>query len=228
MGNKILVIQALEEKAQLEKRIREKIKNVSFVDIVRHNGDIVWNNGTSKLRYCQEAESAYSEITALIERYLQLTASIAESNAHTSIQTSYGTFSVAAALTLRSHLRECSYYEDETRDFGIQLYDSMMAEYNHCLIMIGEINRTMQKDDKSSGAFLAEQGFVHREIWGAQEEPAGEDFAELVDPLNIRKRMGEFMNRRSRFLSELDIAIKVSNAVSFISLGNGSGPAKIF
>lgn len=187
MENKMLMIEALEEKAFLEKRLREKIRNASFVDIVKHNGEIVWNNGIPRLRYCREAEHTYTQITLCIERYIRLIAAIAESNARTCIQTAYGTFTVSAALMLRSYLRESSFYQDGTRDFGVQLYDCIQAEYDHCLTVIGETNKALH-------------------------------VAELVDPLDIRKRIEDFSERRSRFLAELEMRIRISNATTYILL----------
>ncbi|MDC7287772.1 hypothetical protein NXH76_08170 [Blautia schinkii] len=187
MENRMLMIEALDEKALLEKRLREKIRNASFVDIVQHNGEIVWNNGVSRLRYCREAEYTYTQIISFIERYIRLTAAIAESNARTCIQTTYGTFTVSAALVLRSYLRDFSFYQDGTRDFGVQLYDCIETEYNHCLTVIGETNKVLH-------------------------------IAELVDPLDIRKRIDEFLEKRNRFLSELDMRIRISNATTYISL----------
>lgn len=223
MGNKILVILALKEKALLEKKLRSYLNSASFVDIMKPNGDTVWNNHISKTRYCQEAECAYSRITGLIRRYLQLLAAIAESNAHTTIHTSCGVYTVATALTLRNYLRECPYYQDGTRDFGVQLYDNITAEYTHCLALIGEKNKELQQTAEDTGIHILQQKFVPRENDVLKQVNAfvTENTMELVDPLDIRKRAEELMEKRSRFLSELDTQIQISNAATYITLENG-------
>ena len=45
-----------------------------------------------------------------------------------------------------------------------------------------------------------------------------ENTAELVDPLDVRKKLDEIKERRERLLSELDTQIKVSNATTFVEI----------
>jgi hypothetical protein len=45
-----------------------------------------------------------------------------------------------------------------------------------------------------------------------------ENTSELVDPLDVRKKVTEIQERREKLLSELDTQIKVSNATTFIEI----------
>jgi hypothetical protein len=45
-----------------------------------------------------------------------------------------------------------------------------------------------------------------------------ENTSELVDPLDVRKKVTEIQERRQKLLSELDTQIKVSNATTFIEI----------
>jgi hypothetical protein len=45
-----------------------------------------------------------------------------------------------------------------------------------------------------------------------------ENTAELVDPLDVQKKVTEIQERREKLLSELDTQIKVSNATTFIEI----------
>ena len=45
-----------------------------------------------------------------------------------------------------------------------------------------------------------------------------ENTSELVDPLDVKKKVEEIKERRSKLLSELDTQIKVSNATTFIEI----------
>lgn len=45
-----------------------------------------------------------------------------------------------------------------------------------------------------------------------------ENTAELVDPLDVQKKVGEIQEKRAKLLSELDTQIKVSNATTFIEI----------
>ena len=57
-----------------------------------------------KEEYAKEAESAYQQIVDLIDRFQKIDAAIVASNANTEITTSYGTFTVAGAIALRSRI----------------------------------------------------------------------------------------------------------------------------
>ena len=105
MSEKMLVTQALDERDLLVKKIADKIAKASFVDTIKPNEDKVFAKRTSKEEYAKEAESAYQQITDLIDRFQKIDAAIVASNANMEITTSYGTFTVAGAIALRSRLR---------------------------------------------------------------------------------------------------------------------------
>ena len=102
---KLLVTQALDERDLLVKKINDKIHTATLADVIKHNEDTVYNRRLTREEFQKEAESAYQQICDLIERYNRLEAAIVESNANTFIETSYGRFSVAGAITLRNRMR---------------------------------------------------------------------------------------------------------------------------
>lgn len=60
---------------------------------------------------------------------------------------------------------------------------------------------------------------------GKDEKPLGvvdayvrENTAELVDPLDVKKKLGMLEEKRNILLTELDTQIKVSNATTFIEI----------
>ena len=83
MSEKMLVTQALDERDLLVKKIADKIAKASFVDTIKPNEDKVFTKRTSKEEYAKEAESAYQQITDLIDRFQKIDAAIVESNAKT-------------------------------------------------------------------------------------------------------------------------------------------------
>ena len=129
MSEKMLVTQALDERDLLVKKITDKIVKASFVDTMKPNEDKVFVKRISKEEYAQEAEAAYQQIIDLIDRFQKIDAAIVASNANTEITTSYGSFTVAAAISLRSRLRGLGAYEDDA-DFEGNLQQKMQAEYN--------------------------------------------------------------------------------------------------
>jgi len=129
MSEKMLVTQALDERDLLVKKISDKIDKASFVDTIKPNEDKVYSKRIGKDEYAKEAESAYQQIVDLIERFQKIDAAIVASNAETEITTSYGKFTVAGAISLRSRLRGLGTYDGEA-DFEGILKSKMQDEYN--------------------------------------------------------------------------------------------------
>ena len=113
MSETMLVTQALDERDLLVKKINDKIAKASFVDTIKPNEDKVYAKRIDKAEYAKEAEAAYQQINDLIRRFQLIDAAIVESNAKTEVNTSYGTFTVAGAISLRSRLRGMDAYDGE-------------------------------------------------------------------------------------------------------------------
>ena len=110
MSEKMLVTQALDERDLLVKKINDKIAKASFVDTIKPNEPKVFAKKMDQEEYAKEAESAFQQINDLITRFQKIDAAIVESNANTEIKTSYGIFTVAGAISLRSRLRGMGAY----------------------------------------------------------------------------------------------------------------------
>ena len=83
------------------------------MDTIKPNEDKVYSKRIGKEEYAKEAESAYQQIVDLIEQFQKIDAAIVASNAETEITTSYGKFTVAGAISLRSRLRGLGTYDGE-------------------------------------------------------------------------------------------------------------------
>ena len=219
MSEKMLVTQALDERDLLVKKIADKITKASFVDTIKPNEDKVYNKKVSKEEYAKEAESAYQQIVDLIDRFQKIDAAIVASNANTEITTSYGTFTVAGAISLRSRLRSLGAYGGEA-DFEGMLQNKMRAEYNERVRFCDVKNSQLQST--AEGMRLSILG---KDSKTKDEKPLGvvdtyvkENTTELVDPLDVKKKMEMLEEKRNTLLTELDTRIKVSNATTFIEV----------
>ena len=143
MSEKMLVTQALDERDLLVKKIADKIAKASFVDTMKPNEEKVYAKRISKEDYAKEAESSYQQILDLIDRFQKIDAAIVASNAQTEVLTSYGTFTVAGAISLRSRLRGLGAYEDDA-DFEGNLQSKMQAEYNERVRFCDNKNSQLQ------------------------------------------------------------------------------------
>ena len=221
MANEIrlLVTQALDERDLLNKKINDKIKTAVFVDVVKHNEETVMNRRVDRETFQKEAQSSFQQINDLIERYKNIEAAIVESNANTFIETSYGKFSISAAIALRNRLRGDLKFDGKA-DFETTLYQKMKRAYDDCITTMELKNEAL--------AETAEQmrlSILGRETKVKNDKPLEvvetyikENSMELADPLNIVSKMEQLQERKDKLLSELETQIKVSNATTFIVL----------
>ena len=216
---RLLVTQALDERDLLNKKINDKIKTAVFVDVVKHNEETVMNRRVDRETFQKEAQSSFQQINDLIERYKNIEAAIVESNAKTFIETSYGKFSIAAAIALRNRLRGDLKFDGKA-DFETTLYQKMKRAYDDCVTTM-----EVKNDALAETAEQMRLSILGRETKVKNDKPLEvvetyikENSMELADPLNIVSKMEQLQERKDKLLSELETQIKVSNATTFIVL----------
>lgn len=217
MAEKMLVTQALDERDLLVKKIQDKIAKASFTDVKKHNEEKVFERRITEEDFKKEAESSYQQIMDLIERFRRIDAAIVASNAATIIHTSFGDYTVAGAISLRSRMRGSGSYEDEA-DFEQNLYYKMKNELDKCLLSIENKNRQLETTAESMRLSI-----LGKDSKTKDDKPlevvntyVQENTAELVDPLDVQKKIEEIRENRAKLLAELDTRIKVSNATTFV------------
>ena len=216
---RLLVTQALDERDLLNKKINDKIMSAVFVDVVKHNEETVLNRRIDRETFQKEAQSTYQQINDLIERYKNIEAAIVESNANTFIETSYGKFSIAAAIALRNRLRGDLKFDGKA-DFETTLYQRMKRAYEDCVTTM-----ELKNDALAETAEQMRLSILGKETKVKNDKPlevvetyVKENSMELADPLNIVSKMEQLQERKDKLLSELETQIKVSNATTVIVL----------
>lgn len=156
---------------------------------------------------------------ALDERFQKIDAAIVASNAATMIHTSFGDYTVAGAISLRSRMRGNGSYDDEA-DFEQSLFTKMKSELDKRLISIENKNKQLESTAESMRLSI-----LGKDTKAKDDKPlevvttyVQENTAELVDPLDVQKKVEEIQEKRAKLLSELDTQIKVSNATTFIEI----------
>ncbi|MCR5268861.1 MAG: hypothetical protein K6E16_10135 [Lachnospiraceae bacterium] len=219
MGDKMLVTQALDERDLLVKKIRDKIAKASFVDTIKLNEEKVLDARVSKDEFAKDAESAYQQILDLIDRYQKIDAAIVASNAATMISTSYGEFTVAGAISLRNRLRGTGSYADEA-DFESTLQSKMQKDFNASVELAESKNKKLQAtaEDMRLSILGKDSKVKDEKPLEVVEAYVRENTTELVDPLDVQKKIDKLQEKRDTLLTELDTQIKVSNATTFIEI----------
>ena len=219
MAEKMLVTQALDERELLVKKINDKIMKASFTDVKKHNEEKVMEARISEGDYQKEAESSYQQIVDLIGRFMKIDAAIVASNASTMISTSFGEYTVAGAISLRSRMRGIGSFGDQA-DFEQKLYTRMKDELDNRLLTIESKNKQLESTAENMRLSILGKDTKVKDDKPLEVVSAyvKENTVELTDPLDVKKKVEEIQERREKLLTELDTQIKVSNATTFIEI----------
>lgn len=219
MEKKMLVTQALDQRDLLVKKICDKIRKASFTETKKHNEEKVMERRVTQKEFEKEARSSYQQIIDLIHWYDKVDQAILRSNAETIIETSYGTMSIANALALRSRLN-CSNAYDLDSNFEGNLMMKLQEELNEKIRVMEQKNKGLQNTAETMRLSI-----LGKDKKTKDETPlkvvdvyVQENTTELIDPLNVRKKINELNERRETILNELDTKIKVSNATTFVEI----------
>lgn len=215
MENKLLITQALDERDLLVKKINSKIERADFIDGKKRNEDKVIQQVITKEEFCKKAKASYQQIQDLIKRYQKIDEAIITSNAKTYIETKFGTFSVAVALSMRNRLREMN-----TMDFETILRNKMEENYYEVLELKDLRNRRLEEDaEKMRLSILGKDGkYKNDKPLSVVDAYISENTVELIDPLNILDKIETLKDKHTTLLSELETKIKISNATTFIEI----------
>lgn len=182
MENKLLITQALDERDLLVKKINSKIERIDFVDGKKRNEEKVIQQVITKEEFCKKVKTSYQQIQDLIKRYQKIDEAIITSNANTYIETSFGTYSVAVALSMRNRLRELN-----AMDFETILRNKMEENYYEVLELKDLRNRRLEEDaEKMRLSILGKDGkYKDDKPLSVVDAYISENTVELIDPLNV-------------------------------------------
>lgn len=215
MENKLLITQALDERDLLVKKINSKIERIDFVDGKKRNEEKVIQQVVTKEEFCKKVKTSYQQIQDLIKRYQKIDEAIITSNANTYIETSFGTYSVAVALSMRNRLRELN-----AIDFETILRNKMEENYYEVLELKDLRNRRLEEDaEKMRLSILGKDGkYKDDKPLSVVDAYISENTVELIDPLNVLDEIESLKDKHTTLLSELETKIKISNATTFIEI----------
>ena len=223
MARKILVAEVLDERDLLAKKITDKIGKISFVDVIRSNEENVFNLRQEKGKYIAKVKSGYQQFQDMNTLFQKLDEAILVSNANTVIRTEIGEMTVASAILLRSRMKETEKLSDTgKKDFGMQFLNELEQQYTNAVLQAKQENENLQR--------RADR--MRKQMDGNSTTPAArnkntEDFLKqyvhensvrVVDPLDLKNRLEEMKKQQKKLLKELDMKIKVSNALTYVEV----------
>lgn len=218
MAEKMLVTQALDERDLLVKKITDKIRKVKLVDTKKRNEDKTVMERVTVEDFGKAAQSAWQQIMDLIDRYQRIDAAIVASNAATWVETTYGRYTVAGAISLRNRLRAKTGMLVTGTNFEGFLQSVLEAQFSTGVAAADEKNKALEKQAEAMRlSILGKDGKARDDKpLGVVDAYVKENTTELVDPLGAEKRVAELKEKKEKLLAELETQIKVSNATTLI------------
>ena len=217
MTEKMLMMQALDERDLLVKTINDKIEKIKLVDVKKRNEETTADNRISIEEFSKNTESDYQQITDLIERYQRLDAAIIASNAATWIETKYGKYTVSDAIALRNRLKGEGIYSVDT-SFESSIIEQFRKQYQNAIMVADAKNKNIERQAEEMRMSILGKDSKTKEFKPLEVVDAyiKENTTEIIDPLGAKKKMQELLEKTETWLSELNTRIKVSNATTFI------------
>lgn len=237
MKSRMTIVEALDERDLLVKKIESKIKKLQPVALTYAGGELTWEKLQPNEAFCARAKSAMQQIRDMIERYDSLNMALALSNAETFVDTSRGRMSISCAVALKNRLRGNGPYGKET------LFEERLAErLNSCYEdREGELRRLnklagqggMRRKKSAQHIVVVQNPRASRSCSGktplrfpgteASEQKDRNwsyeaDKLILLDPLDARQVADKIIDDRLDFLSELETKIKITNASTWIEV----------
>lgn len=213
---RMLVCNALDERDFLRKKIISAINSTYFIACKRVKDDKVRTTGfTDPKTFENEAKAAYQSITDMIDRYTRLDTAITLANASTEIKLSDDTVMTrAAAISMRKAL-----VGDTSTDFTGKLINVLERQFASVSATANELNakadRELEqyKDNMTSGDKAKE---LTPAVTQTLESLVADNRADIIDPIGVEKEIKKLEDKYETLKKELDSAIKVSNATTFV------------
>jgi len=206
---KLLVAEALDERDFLRKKILEKIGKLKVVAVVQ-TADKTTEDGVE----IENAVAAVQSIRDQIARYKAINLAIAKSNATETITVGGKTMTRAEAITLR---------KDHTAGTELEetLNRSLFSQINNGKVQFTRMKKSAdQVKDRYINTILQAEGIkeLPEEKLNAVSTMTDGNYPVLLDPISLADKVDTFVEDQEKFYKELETAIKVSNASTFIEV----------
>lgn len=201
------VHKALAELKILDKRIMNAMSDAVLIATKKNNQEKI--RGKNVTDFNTDAVSSYDHITGLIKRRNAIKNAVNVSNATTTVRIGDDEYTVVEAIDKKNHAME---YYTELRDLMAQQFNARSNE-------VDKHNDSLQQKAEQFVTGLG--GEVKK---GSDEYTTTistyikSNTMELIDPLNLERKIKDLDEEINAFMPEVDAALSSSNAVTTITI----------
>lgn len=210
MRETMTVHKALSELKVLDSRINSEIMRYQFVVPNKHSNTKI--GGVPIAEYSNEVRGAYQSIRTLIERRNHIKSELTQSNAVTRVIVNGVEYTVAEAIDMKNFGLA---YLETLRDTIRRQFDAARANADK-----NNGDRLEQRTDDYIKSMYqgADMKNLSDEIKKVRDDFIAAQTTEIVDPINALKEVTEMSDYIDAFMSEVDSALSVSNALTTITV----------
>lgn len=213
---KMLVCNALDERDLLRKRIIQAIGSLKLITVKRKKDERV-SGGKSVEDFKSEAQASFQSVVDLIDRYRRLDTAITLANAQTFIETDSGKkMTRAEAISLRKNILNKG---TASTDFDGMLLSTMKNALDRANLEYANLNAQAdrQVDTMLTAAVGKDSNKSNmEESIESIKKFLSDTYAEVIDPIGLQKKYDEMSSNYNTLVKELETAIKVSNATTYV------------
>lgn len=211
---KLLVCDALDERDALRKKINNQIMSAQFVGSKRIKDNKV-NGVKTKEEFESEATSTLQSIKDNIDRYNRLDVAITQANATVEIETRSGVkMTRAAAIALRRTISG-----DGSSDFDAMLIAVLSKQRDMAVTTVQALNKKADTETENYKMNLTGRDGnkkLSEDEVQMVEKLTADLYGELIDPIKVETELKTLVDKHDALVKELDSAIKVSNATTYV------------
>lgn len=215
---KMLVTQALDERDLLKKRIADAIKKSKLVGSRKPNSNKMTDSDTNVDDFVNEAKSSMQKINDLITRYEKLDSAILLANATTEIEVAGKKMTRASAINLRKSIISSTGRTSSDTDFRGMLISKLTNSIGSAKL---KISQTQVFADKQREVMVSNVSSSEKKEFSEETVKGIDAYCNnlvdiLVDPIDAEKKLQELEAEREELIANLESAIKISNATTFV------------
>jgi hypothetical protein len=200
---KMTITEGLVELKLLDSRISKAIER-DWIAVVK-NSDTV----TAKKEWGEKVKASLQSVTDLIEERKKIKSAIVKSNAQTLLKIDDKEMTVAEAIERKTSI---SYEKMLLEKWKNQFANAKNVE-------IANNNRIQEKIDTMLKEIVASDKEDIGELsYSIEESYRRKNGVEMLDPINLEAKIEELDNEIDGFMKNVDTALSLSNATTFIEI----------
>lgn len=204
------VHKALTELKVIDSRIEGAINTVNYCVAIKHNANKI--DGISIDEYGKNIQSAYDKAIDLISRRNAIKKAVVLSNASTKIRIGDEEYTIAEAIDMKNHRTE----------YIATLKNKLSMDLRAAMVTVKKENgdKLAERADKFIESIYGqkESKLNSDEVQKAREEFIKTNEFEIYDTLDVAKLIETLEDQITTFMTEVDSALSVSNAVTIIEI----------